>query len=170
MAVSIREADLDDLTKLRDIFNHYISHSDITLITEELSPDEFRDVWAGVVSADWPFLVAEDTESHDLLGYAYMEPFRPQSAYSQGETYIYLQPESCGKQIGAQLYDELLERVKSHEEISGVVAVMTDDNVASKTFHKKQGFAPCGTIQKAGHKSGDWYDVSYWQLNFPPAS
>jgi len=159
----IRNVQIEDAQQLLDIYNYYVVNTVVTFDLEPLSLDVFKEKIT-TVSADYPFLVYE--ENSEILGYAYGSKFRPKPAYNNTvESTVYLKHGYQGKQIGSNLYEELLYLLKQ-KNTHVVLGVLTLPNQASVKLHEKFNFEKVAHLKDAGLKFGEWQDVGFWQLTF----
>ena len=108
-----------------------------TFDLEALSLNTFTEKIKSIIT-EYPFIVYE--ENNDILGYAYGSKFRPKDAYNQTvESTVYVKHGVHGKQIGTQLYSELLVLLRE-QQFHIVLGVLTLPNGASVKLHEKFGF------------------------------
>lgn len=159
----IREAKLEDLTEIAEIYNYYILNSVITFDVEALDLAEWESKFEYLKGLKLPFIVSE-SPSNQILGFAYLAPWRQKAAYRRtAENTIYLKPSAKGKRIGTALMTELLTRGKK-AGLREVVAVISDKGAeASIAMHKKFGFEEHGRLAKVGFKLGKWVGVVMMQ-------
>ncbi len=170
--ITVRKADDFDMDAVCDIFNYYVHSSTATFAETAYSKLEMTAKFLHVTSDDLPFLIAVDDGGGDerngrVAGFAYANTFRAGTAYRLMESTIYLHPDFVGKGIGRPLYTRLIGAVRSSGKSSGLIAVITADNLPSINFHKSFGFESCGVLKRAGFKFGSWCDVTLWELLFP---
>lgn len=160
---TVREATLDDLGQVTEIYNFYILNSVITFDVEEQGVDEWKSKFEYLQGLKLPFIVAQ-SPTGQILGFAYLAPWRQKAAYRRtAENSIYLKPSARGKHIGTQLMKELLTRGKK-AGLREVVAVISDRGTeASIAMHKKFGFEENGRLAKVGFKLGKWVGVVMMQ-------
>jgi phosphinothricin acetyltransferase len=111
-----------------------------------------------------PFIVAE-TESGEILGFAYVAPWRQKSAYRRTvEDSIYLRAAATRKRIGTKLLEELLALSKQ-AGVKEVVAVISDSGAESSVrLHEQFGFKKQGHLAKVGFKFDRWLHSQIMQL------
>lgn len=159
--VVIRDAVLEDLPNILNIYNYAIVHLTATFDTEEETLED-RQNWFDNHNEKYPVIVAE--MDGEVVGFSCLSPFKRKKAYSQSaEISIYTSPESQGKGIGKTLMEEIIERAKQNG-LRTIIAVITSGNEASVRLHKKFGFKFAGRIKEVGYKFGQWLDVEYYQL------
>jgi phosphinothricin acetyltransferase len=157
----IREVTIKDAEALVNIYNYYVINSSVTL---DLFPFSIRDFEEKIktISKDFPFIVYE--VKNEVLGYAYANTFRTKPAYNNTvELTVYIKHAELGKQIGKQLYSELLQQLKRkgyHAAIGG----STLPNDRSVKLHETFGFKKVAHFKEVGYKFDKWHDVGFWQL------
>jgi phosphinothricin acetyltransferase len=159
----IRNAVVDDLLALTDIYNHYIVH---TAITFDLSPfiAAQRRSWfdAHGTTGRYRLLVAID---HDglVLGYATTSRWRPKAAYETTvESSVYVHPSAVGRGCGRALYSALFQSIAS-EDLHRIVAGISLPNDASIRLHEKFGFRSVGVFSGVGRKFNRYWDVEWFE-------
>ena len=152
----LRDATLTDIPDMREIYNHYVANSTVTFDEDALTLAEMRRKFAHVTQLGYPWLVAV-SPSGNVLGYAYVTPWKPKAAYRfTVENSIYLGPASTGKGLGGVLMGELLARAKA-AGVKEVVAVIADKGAdASIRLHTAFGFKEIGHMGRVGFKFGRW--------------
>ncbi|WP_166963593.1 GNAT family N-acetyltransferase [Yeosuana marina] len=157
----IRPVKLSDTENLLHIYNYYVVHTVATFDLEPLSLEAFTDKIKSII-LNYPFVVYE--ENNEILGYAYGSKFRPKPAYNKTvESTVYVKHGVHGKQIGTQLYADLLALLK-RDNFHIVLGVLTLPNEASIKLHEKFGFKQVAHLKEAGLKFDKWHDVGFWQL------
>jgi phosphinothricin acetyltransferase len=159
--MEIRRVNLTDAAQVAEIYNYYIKNTHQTFETESLSADEMRQRIAEI-SADYPFLVAED--DGEIFGYACATPFKMRQAYEySAEVSIYVKNEAKQRGIGTLLYAKLFDEL-AETDIHAIMAAISLPNDASVSFHEKKGFSKVAHFREVGYKLGRWVDVGYWEL------
>jgi len=162
-SAKIRDASSDDCAAICDIYNFYISGSVITFDEQPMDPSSWQQKLNQVRELDLPFIVAT-SDSGELLGFAYLAPWRQKSAYRRTvENTIYLKHTAVGQGIGPSLLAELLQLGKE-AGIKEVVAVISDSEAdTSIQMHKKFGFKKVGQLPGVGNKFNRWLGVILMQ-------
>jgi phosphinothricin acetyltransferase len=155
-AFTVREATDRDVPDMLEIYNHYVANSTVTFDEEPQTLKEMRAKLRHVRELGYPWLVAE-TPGHQILGYAFVSPWKPKAAYRyKVENSIYLGPAATGKGLGTALMSELLARSKK-AGVKEVIAVIADRGAeASIAMHERFGFTQIGHMGKVGFKFGRW--------------
>jgi L-amino acid N-acyltransferase YncA len=158
--VGIRPVDVTDADAIRAIYAPIVEETHISFELSAPSRDEMaRRIRQ--TAEQLPWLVAVD---HDrVVGYACAAPHGARGAYAWAvDTSIYLDGTIRGRGVGATLYSELLERLRSLGYVSAFAGIALP-NPASVALHRRVGFEPTGLFPVAGFKLGRWIDVSLWR-------
>ncbi len=161
--VSFRPAVDADAPALVDIYNHYVSTSNVTFDLDSWTPEDMAHKIETVVALGMPFIVAEI--GGGLVGYGYLSTWREKCAYETTmENTLYLRDDARGAGIGRSLLEELL-RLGAIAGVREVIAVIanTADAVPSIRLHEKAGFARVGEMDRVGRKFGEWIGVVMMQ-------
>ncbi len=153
---SIRDARLEDMPDIREIYNHYVANSTVTFDEVAQSLRETRSKFQHLKKLGMPYLVAESA-SQQILGYAYVYPWKEKAAYRfTVENSIYLRAASTGKGLGKVLMGELITRSKQ-AGLKEIIAVIADRGAeASIKMHQDFGFKEIGRMGKVGFKFERW--------------
>lgn len=159
---------MDDSLEIAEIYNWYIKNTTITFEESTVSAGDMAQRIA-VSDATRPWLVLEhsgqDKPGTQLVGYAYAARWKERSAYRFArEVSIYLVPEAQGEGLGLQLYQALIESLRT-TEIHSLIAGITLPNDASIALHEKLGFHKVGEFEEVGKKFDNYLNVGYWQLS-----
>ena len=120
------------------------------------------------VQKKFPYLVAQ--ADGQILGYAYVCPFKERAAYDWAvETSIYVKPEQKRNKIGSRLY-AALEQILKEQGILNLNACIacpeTEDEYLTKNsviFHQKLGFQLVGKFHQCGYKFNRWYHTIWME-------
>jgi phosphinothricin acetyltransferase len=158
--IRIRPARAEDLPRLTEIYNHYVTHTPVTFDIEPYTVEKRRTWFAQFgTSGRYRLLVAENNAG--IAGYAATTKFRPKPAYDTSvETSIYCAPEATGRGIGSRLYSALFEAIAG-EDIHRIIAGYTMPNPGSAALHARFGFQPVGVFRENGRKFGRYWDVAW---------
>lgn len=151
---TIRAARPADLPHVREIYNHFVSNSAVTLDERRSSIPYWRDKYALLTSLQLPFLVAV-SPGGEVMGYALAQPWAGKNAYKYTvEDSIYLGPGAGGKGLGAALLQALIDACEQLG-LREMVAVISDHGAeASIRLHEKLGFIEAGRMGRVGYKFG----------------
>lgn len=157
----IRDVLPEDAERLCAIYNHYVEQTDISFEEQPLSvPDMAGRMASCPPSLPWLVFCEQD----EVLGYAFAVPWRERLAYRYSvESAIYLDPAQRGRNLGTQLYRELLARLRS-QSVHSVVAGIALPNGPSIRLHQKLGFRKVAHFSQIGCKQDRWIDITYWQI------
>lgn len=161
--VVVRPARTEDLSRLTQIYNHYVLNTPITFDLEPFTVEQRRKHWLSKFSATGPHQLFVAEESGEVLGFAGTTAFRDKRAYDTTvETTVYCAPEATGRRIGSQLYAALFEALRG-EDIRLAVAGITIPNDASVALHERFGFTPAGVMHEVGRKFDCYWDVAWYE-------
>ncbi|MEU9986020.1 N-acetyltransferase family protein [Streptomyces sp. NPDC048045] len=162
--VQVRPGVEEDLEALTALYNHYVRKTAITFDTAVFTAEERRP-WLLSHPEDGPYrlMVATETHSQEILGYATSSPYRPKPAYATSvETSVYVAPDAGGRGIGTLLYDALF-RILADEDVHRAYAGIARPNRASERLHTRFGFRHVGTHREVGRKFGRYWDVAWYE-------
>lgn len=180
---TIRRCLYRDLGRLLPIYNHYVSHTIVSLDHEVRPIVYMQKLYNEVLDQNLPFLVVTTTDNtdpgrdqqEDILGYAYANFYRRLPAFGGTvEILIYLDPNETGLGIGKKLLKVLIDELKAvapntdrEHGIKQVLAIVPVDprGTASEEFFLKGGFEDRGRLKRVGWKMGKWIDTITFQLS-----
>lgn len=166
---AIRAARSADLPHVREIYNHFVSNSVVTLDDRRSSIPYWREKFALLSRLGLPFLVAV-SPAGVVLGYALAQPWAGRNAYRYTvEDSIYLGPGAGGKGLGRALLQELIDACE-RLGIREMVAVISDSKAeASIRLHAGLGFVEAGRTGRVGHKFGRDLGTVYMKKALRPS-
>lgn len=152
----IREAQLEDLPDIREIYNYYVANSVVTFDEDAMTLREWRSKFAHLTKLEMPFIVAF-SPAGQILGYALVSPWKQKRAYRfTVENSIYLRAASTGKGLGRALMTALIERSQA-AGLKEIIAVIADGGAeASLKLHEDFGFKEIGRMGRVGFKFDRW--------------
>lgn len=155
-AYVIRPARPADLPAVRQIHDHYVANSMVTLDTEPTTLRAWRSTFAYVTRLKLPFLVAA-SPAGEVLGYALCEPWIQKRAYRfTAEESVYLRPASTGKGLGRALLGALVDAARD-AGLKQLLAVVADRGAEpSLALHAALGFTETGRMGKVAFKFDRW--------------
>ena len=156
LSVNLRAAEEKDCIAICEIYNFYIQNSVVTFDEQTMEVSQWVEKLTYLNKQKLPFVVAE-TDNGEILGFAYVAPWRQKSAYrTTVEDSIYLRAAATGKRVGTKLLEELLSLSK-HAGVKEVVAVISDSGAESSVrLHEQFGFKKQGHLGKVGFKFDRW--------------
>lgn len=165
---TIRPARPADLPHIREIYNHFVSNSAVTLDERRSSIPYWREKYALLARLQLPFLVAV-SPAGGVIGYALAQPWAGKNAYKYTvEDSIYLGPGAGGKGLGAALLQALIDACEQIG-LREMVAVISDSGAeASIRLHAKLGFVEAGRMGRVGYKFGRELGTVYMRRALTP--
>lgn len=158
----IRDVKENDFSEIADIYNYYIRNTTISFEETVLDREEICERVKKVVSAGFPWIVAE--KASKVVGYAYASRWNERCSYkSTVEVSVYLDHKVKGHGYGNELYHELFGRLKNNK-IHAIIAGIALPNKESIRLHEKFGMKKVAHFEEVGYKFGQWVDVGYWQV------
>jgi L-amino acid N-acyltransferase len=163
MPFTIRDATEADLAGILAIYNEVIRTSTAVYTEQEATLDDRRAWFAQRTGQGYPVLVATDSASGAVLGFATFGDFRPWPGYRHTvEHSVYVRADARHQGLGTALVEPLFGRAASlgkHVMIAGIDAA----NPASIRLHERLGFERAGTLREVGTKFGRWLDLVFMQ-------
>jgi phosphinothricin acetyltransferase len=163
----IRPADVADAAGIAAVYRPYVTDSVASF--ETVAPDAADLARRMLAAPRLPWFVA--CRDGVVVGYAYAGPHRARAAYRWSvDCSVYLAAGERGAGTGRALYARLLPELAPLGYVTAFAGIALP-NPASVGLHTALGFTPVGVYRAAGHKSGGWHDVGWWQLPLrePPA-
>jgi phosphinothricin acetyltransferase len=158
--IQIRSAERRDLTRITEIYNHYVLNTPVTFDVDAYTVDG-REAWFAQFNTTGRYRLVVAEEDAVVVGYAGTTRFRPKAAYDTTvETTIYCAPEAIGKGIGKRLYAALFDLLRG-EDIHRFVAVYALPNAATEALHRHFDFRVVGVFSQNGRKFGKYWDVCW---------
>lgn len=167
MAPTLRDTVDADLPAITAIYADEVLHGTATFELDPPDEAEMASRLAGVRKLDLPWLTAE--ADGQLLGYAYLSPFRLRPAYRYCvELSVYIAPEARGRGVGRMLMEALIARARALGLRHLIGAIGDSANAGSIALHKAAGFREAGVWRETGWKFERWIDVVLMQLDLTP--
>ena len=158
--LTIRAANREDLPRLTEIYNHYISMP-TTFDTEPFTVDQRAEWFAHYAAAGRHRLLVAEAGGH-VLAYTSSSRFHPRAAYDTTvEMTILCAPEAIGFGLGQRLYTEIFEQLRD-EDVHIAMAAITLPNDASCALHERFGFMRVGVLPEVGRKFDRYWDVVWY--------
>lgn len=128
----------------------------------QLDPTAREEFWRGVLAdrRDVSVWVAEDEETHRILGFAALGPARDEDADRQTlEIYsIYLEPAAWGQGVARELMRTVIAAVPEHAPVTLWVLAAND---RARRFYRRHGFSPDGVERLESLGGIDHAEVRY---------
>ena len=144
-----------DIPVIAAIYAHAVIHGTASFELEPPGETEMARRREALLSAGYPYLVAERDGA--VVGYAYAGACRTRPAYrSTVEDSVYIAPEAQGHGIGRALLKQLI-RESEDRGFRLMIAVIGDKaSSASIGLHRALGFDLVGAFEPVGYKHGRW--------------
>ena len=153
-----REAKLDELSFVLDLYNFYILNTNVLADHEPITLEELQARLSYQTKNYKTFLVCHETEQN-AVGFCFLTQFRKKPAYdSTAEIGIYLKPEQTGKKLGAAIIRFLEEYAKTNH-IEVIIASISGENSASIGLFEKMGYEKCAHYKQVARKFDRRLDV-----------
>ena len=158
----VRPANEADLTRINEIYNHYVINTSITFDIEPITMPQRRQWFERYATAGrHRLLVAEAGGA--LIGYADSHQYRVKQAYDTTvEVSVYCAPDATGRGVGTLLYTALFEAIQG-EDIRTALAGVTLPNAASVALHERFGLSLSGVQHDVGRKFDRYWDVAWYE-------
>ncbi|KAG8700949.1 hypothetical protein FRC12_003542 [Ceratobasidium sp. 428] len=170
--VIVRDATEEDLPFMNEVYNYNILHSVGLFFTHPVS-DEYRLNWFQSIrrkyldGEPYPCLLGLSKGSdgkETKFGYVCYLPWMEGKQFQRAaQISLYLAQEHTGLGLGAELLSAILAH-PSTKQLSGILAVITTENVRSVSFFSKRGFVYSGQLNNVGYKFERWLDVANYTL------
>lgn len=161
--IVIRTAKDADMTTVRRIYAHHVTHGLGTFEETVPSTAELKRRRRQVLAQGLPYLVAEIDGK--IVGYSYASSYRERSAYRYTvEDSVYVDAGATRKGIGRALLAGVIARSHAGGRRQMIAVIGDSRNRASIGLHKSLGFRMVGTLRKVGFKFGRWVDTVLMQL------
>lgn len=158
--IRIRDATLDDLPAIAEIYNEAILKTVATFDTTPKSLEEQKK-WFTSHGSKNPIIIAE--ENGVIVAWASLSEWSDRCAYSDAaEVSLYVREEHQEKGIGRKLLEELVKK-GSRVGLHTIIARIAEGNAISVHLHESLGFEHIGIMKEVGHKFGRLLDVYMMQ-------
>jgi phosphinothricin acetyltransferase len=166
MNYTLERLTVDHRKSVIDIYNHFVRNSFAAYMESPVGYDFFDRVMA--MADGYPALAAK-TESDDVVGFAFLHPFRPIPAFRRtAEITYFIIPEHTNKGLGSAILDRFIEEALNLG-IDSLLANISSRNAQSLEFHRARGFVECGRFVEVGEKFGERFDMVWMQKRIGPA-
>ena len=158
--IVIRMANELDAEALLAIYTPYVLHTAITFEYVVPTLEDFKKRIQKTLRK-FPYLVA--VREKEIVGYAYVSPFKERAAYDWAvETSIYIKEECRESGIGTKLY-LALEEILKRQNIINLNACIAYPNPGSIRFHEQLGYQTVAHFTKCGYKLDTWHDMIWME-------
>lgn len=154
--MKFRNATMEDLPKIVDIYNSIIPGRLVTADTEEVSV-ESRKEWFLSHTATRPLLVSEN--NNELIGFLSFKSFYGRPAYSiTSEIAIYLSEQNRGKGYGKAFLEHAI-KIAPELKIENLLGFIFNTNTASISLFESFGFEVWGELNQVAKIDDKYYDL-----------
>ena len=153
-----REANIDELSFVLDLYNFYILNTAILADHETITLEELQARLSYKTKNYKTFLVCHETEKN-VVGFCFLTQFRKKPAYDgTAEIGIYLKPEHTGKKLGPSMI-HFLEEYAKQNHIEVIIASISGENGPSMKLFEKMGYEQCAYYKQVARKFDRRLDV-----------
>lgn len=171
--VQLRLAKAGDASRIRDIYDPYVTASAVSFEEKAPTTDEVRHrIESKTEQYPWLVCVDETRDGDDgageIIGYAYASKHRGRAAYRWAvDVSVYVTTDARRGGVATGLYTALFEALRAQHYVNAYAGTALP-NPASTGFHAAMGFEPIGTYEEVGYKHGEWHDVKWWVKRLGP--
>jgi phosphinothricin acetyltransferase len=163
--VLIRDAVIDDMNEVNNIYNESVSNNTATFDTEPKTLESRIEWFKGRDISHHPVIVAEIDGK--VVGWGSLNPFSDRKAYDlTAENSLYLYEKCRGVGIGKAMLAELIKK-GNRAGLHTIIAKITEENLLSIKLHENHGFFTVGILKEVGVKFGRTLDVRIMQYIYP---
>jgi phosphinothricin acetyltransferase len=160
--ITFKEADLNDLNFVLDLYNYYILNTTATFDYEKITLEELQTRLSSNNKKYKTFLVCDKVDKN-IIGFCFLAQFRKKPAYDKSaEIGIYLKPEKTGQQLGHNII-EFLEEFAKENQIEVIVASISGENVNSIKLFNRMGYERCAHYKKIAVKFDRRLDLVHYE-------
>ena len=157
---TIRQATLEDLGAITEIYNDAILRTVATFDTTPKTPEDQK-VWFADHSPKYPVLVAEGDGL--VVAWASLSKWSDRCAYSDtAEISLYVREAYRGRGIGKKLSEAIIQKGQE-AGLHTVIARIAEGNEVSIHLLESAGFEHIGVMKEVGRKFGKLLDVYLMQ-------
>ena len=165
--IKIRNADVNDVERLLEIYAYYVMNTAITFEYDVPSISNFQNRMQRTMEK-YPYIVIE--KDGIIQGYAYAGAFVGRAAYDWScELTVYLDYNARKGGLGRKIYEALEAELKKMGILNLYACIAypeTEDEYLDKNsakFHEHLGFTKVGEFHKCGYKFGRWYNMIWME-------
>jgi L-amino acid N-acyltransferase len=158
--LTIRQATLEDLGAITEIYNQVILNTAATFDTNPKTPEEQK-AWFSRHGSKYPILVAQ--QDGRIIGWASLSMWSDRCAYSDtAEISLYIREDCRGQGIGRKLSKAIIQAGQD-AGLHTIIARIAEGNAASIHIAESFGFQHIGIMKEVGRKFGKLLDVHLMQ-------
>lgn len=152
------------MAAITQIYAHAVRYGTASFELDPPSRDDMTKRMQALVSQGFPYVVAIDQKTRELLGYAYAGLFRTRPAYRWTvENSVYIDGTAQGRGLGKALTAHLIERCTALGFRQMIAIIGGSNHKASIHMHQSLGFTHQGNLAATGFKHGQWLDTVMMQ-------
>jgi len=160
--IIFKEANLDDLIFILDLYNYYLSNTTSTFDYEKITLEELQARISYGNKKYKTFLVCDKTVKN-IIGFCFLTQFRKKPAYDKtAEMGLYLKPEKTGKKLGPVIVGFLEEYAKENQ-FEVIIATISGENMNSVKLFEKMGYERCAHYKKIATKFNRRLDLIQYE-------
>lgn len=160
--ITIRTATLADAGATLEIYNREVLETTATFDLVPRTLDQ-QQHWLSARSGAFAAIVAVETATRQVVGFAALSPYKERAAYSTTvENSVYVHRDFGGRGVGKALMLHLIE-VARESGFHSIIARIEADGVASRALHASVGFELVGVEREVGRKLRRWLSVAVMQ-------
>lgn len=162
--INIREAKVEDLKGITEIYNEAVLNTTATFDTEAKTIENRKD-W--LLNRDARFKVFVAESNNEIVGFASLNRWSERKAYDiTAEISVYIHSAHRGRGIGGNMIDVIMQAAQE-EKFRSVIARISAGNDKSVYLHKMAGFEVVGVLKECGKKFDQLIDVTIMQKMIP---
>ena len=156
-AATLRAATAADVPAIAAIYGEQVANGTASFEYDPPAATEMLRRYEAVVSAGYPYFVAEDASA--VVGYSFASAYRPRPGYRYTvEDSVYVAPAAAGHGIGRALLARLIDACTRRGDRLMVAVIGDIANAASIALHRGLGFTEVGRMPGVGCKFGRWIE------------
>jgi phosphinothricin acetyltransferase len=160
--ITFREATLNDLDFVLDLYNYYILNTTNSFDHEKITLEELQARLSYQHKKYKTFLVCDRIDD-SLIGFCFLTQFRKKPAYDNSvEIGLYLKPEKTGQKLGQHIVG-FLEGYAKENQIEAIIASISGENVKSLNLFNRMGYERCAHYKKIAVKFNRRLDLIHYE-------
>jgi L-amino acid N-acyltransferase YncA len=160
--IIFKEANLNDLNFVLDLYNYYILNTTATFDYEKIALEELQARLSYTNKKYKTFLICDQVDKN-IIGFCFLTQFRKKPAYDKSaEIGIYLKPEKTGHKLGHTIITFLEEYAKENQ-IEVIIASVSGENVNSIKLFNRMGYERCAHYKKIAVKFNRRLDLIHYE-------
>ena len=161
-ALTLRPATPADIPAITAIYGPNVRDGIASFEYEVPDETEMATRQAAILSAGYPYLVAEIDGA--VAGYAYASAYRSRPGYRFAcENSVYVAPSAQGKGVGKALLARLIDDCTALGYRQMIAVIGNLGNHGSIALHRAAGFTVAGVLPSIGWKLNRWVDCVLMQ-------